>query len=97
MILVDTTELIPHTQRQLHAAWQELHGKKLYSPPTVAFEIAPRAVNALATGGPSGAEEEIERTADKYGRRELGYLRAGGSSRSPARRTRTSSRGAGTS
>ena len=76
MLLVDTTELIPHTQRQLHAAWQELHGHQLCAPPTVAFELAPRGVNSLRTGKPSNAEDELRDNSDKYSARELRYLRS---------------------
>ena len=76
MFLVDTTELIPHTQRQLHAAWHELHGRRLQAPPTVAFELAPRGINSLKTRGPSNAEEELEKNSAMYSRDELRYLRS---------------------
>ena len=76
MFLVDTTELIPHTQRQLHAAWQELHGRRLQASPTVAFELAPRGMNSLKTKGPSNAEEELEKNSAMYSPEELRYLRS---------------------
>ncbi len=41
MTVVDTTELGRPTQRKLHAAWRELHGKQVLAPPAVARELAP--------------------------------------------------------
>ncbi|MCY4511924.1 MAG: hypothetical protein OXG35_33915 [Acidobacteria bacterium] len=76
MLLVDTTELIPHTQRQLHAAWHELQGNQLCSPPTVAFELAPRAINTLKTGEASNAEDELRKNSHRYSAQELRYLRS---------------------
>ena len=58
MIVVDTSELKRPTQRKLHAAWQELHGRELLATPTVATELAP--LGAIDTGTDvSVAEQQL--------------------------------------
>ena len=69
MIFVDSTELSGHTQRQLHAAWRELHGERLLVPPAVALEVAPRAAGAFRYGEESEAERELRRHPEVSGDR----------------------------
>ncbi len=57
MLLVDTSELKRPTQRKLHAAWHELHGRRVLASPTVADELAPFATDTLGTTAPSAAVE----------------------------------------
>ena len=57
MRLVDTTEVSGHTQRQIHAAWAELHGQRLLVPPAVALEVAPGG--SFRPGVESEAEQEL--------------------------------------
>ena len=60
MILVDTSELKRPTQRKLHAAWCELHGRQVLAPPSVARELAPLAADTIWTGTKSAAETLLE-------------------------------------
>ena len=59
MIVVDTSELKRPTQRKLHAAWHELHGRRVLAPPSVATELAPLAAGVVWGGGRSAAETEL--------------------------------------
>ena len=58
MIVVDTSELKRPTQRKLHAAWQELHGRQLLATPTVATELAPLGAIDIGTDV-SVAEQQL--------------------------------------
>lgn len=69
MLLVDTSELKRPTQRKLHAAWHELHGRQVLASPTVADELAPFATDTLGTTAPSGAERRLEAQAGTLSRR----------------------------
>ena len=62
MLVVDTSELKRPTQRKLHAAWQELHGRQVRATPGVAAELAPMAVDSIWRDGPSAAQRELEST-----------------------------------
>ena len=59
MIVVDTSELKRPTQRKLHAAWHELHGRRVLAPPSVATDLAPLAAGVVWGGGRSAAETEL--------------------------------------
>ena len=68
MLLVDTSELKRPTQRKLHAAWHELHGRRVLASPTVADELAPFATDTLGTTAPSAAERRLEAQAGSLSR-----------------------------
>jgi len=63
MTVVDTSELLRPTQRKLHAAWQELHGRKVLATPTVARELAPLGADVLDNRGHSAAEIALRNRA----------------------------------
>jgi len=75
MLLVDTSELKRPTQRKLHAAWHELHGRQVLASPTVADELAPFATDTLGTTAPSGAETRLETQAGTLSRRRENELK----------------------
>ena len=60
LILLDTNELMQPLPRKLHAAWAELHGRKLNIPPTVGVELAPRGYPPDDLGGLSAAEHRLK-------------------------------------
>ena len=69
MLVVDTSELKRPTQRKLHAAWQELHGREVLATPTVATELAPLGAIS-AQKNVSVAEQQLEtRVADLSAKR----------------------------
>lgn len=60
--LPDTSELLRLTQRKLHSAWAEIHGRKgrkTMMPPTVALELAPLGVPDTVENGLSRAERML--------------------------------------
>ena len=57
--LLDTSELRRPTQRKLHSAWAEIHGRKTMMPPTVAFELAPLGAPDTVEDGLSRAERML--------------------------------------
>lgn len=57
--LLDTSELLRPTQRKLHSAWAEIHGRKTMMPPTVALELAPLGVPDTVENGLSRAERML--------------------------------------
>ena len=57
--LLDTSELRRSTQRKLHSAWAEIHGRKTMMPPTVAFELAPLGAPDTVEDGLSRAERML--------------------------------------
>ena len=75
MILVDTSELMRPTQRQLHAAWQELQGRQVLATPSVARELAPLAVDVPWMGRPSDAENRLRAGGSRLPKRRENELR----------------------
>lgn len=75
MVLVDTAELKRHTQRKLHAAWQEIHDNFVHATPTVAEELAPEALSTLGTQDISGAELRLQREKAQLGATDAKHLR----------------------
>ena len=75
MILVDTSELMRPTQRKLHAAWQELRGRRVLATPSVARELAPLALDVAWMGRPSDAENRLRAGGSRLPKRRENEMR----------------------